>query len=48
MDGRVLIEGGGVLALDEGAVIEAARRRAPEILDKTKLGAVTAPKWPVM
>jgi 5-methylthioadenosine/S-adenosylhomocysteine deaminase len=47
VDGRVLIEGGRVVTLDEGAIIEAARRRAPEILDKTKLGALVAPRWPV-
>jgi 5-methylthioadenosine/S-adenosylhomocysteine deaminase len=47
VDGRVLVEGGRALTLDEGAIIEEARRRAPGILVKTKLGALVAPKWPV-
>jgi 5-methylthioadenosine/S-adenosylhomocysteine deaminase len=47
VDGRVLVEGGRALTLDEGAIIEEARRRAPGILAKTKLAALVAPKWPV-
>ncbi|HLF48865.1 MAG TPA: amidohydrolase, partial [Methylomirabilota bacterium] len=47
VDGRVLVEGGRALALDESAIIEEARRRAPGILAKTKLAALVAPKWPV-
>ncbi|MBI4587983.1 MAG: amidohydrolase [Candidatus Rokubacteria bacterium] len=47
VDGKVIVEGGTVRTLDEPAVIDAARRRAPAILDKTKLGALVAPKWPV-
>lgn len=47
VDGRVLVEGGRALTLDEGAIIEEARRRAAGILAKTKLGALVAPKWPV-
>ncbi|OGL11029.1 MAG: hypothetical protein A3F92_05280 [Candidatus Rokubacteria bacterium RIFCSPLOWO2_12_FULL_71_22] len=47
VDGRVLVEGGRALTLDEGAIIEEARRRAPGILAKTKLGDLVAPKWPV-
>ncbi|MGH7275892.1 MAG: amidohydrolase family protein, partial [Candidatus Rokuibacteriota bacterium] len=48
VDGRMLVEGGRALTLDEGAIIEAARRRAPGILAKTKLAATIAPKWPVL
>jgi len=47
VDGRVLVEGGRALTLDEGAIIEEARGRAPGILAKTKLAALVAPKWPV-
>jgi 5-methylthioadenosine/S-adenosylhomocysteine deaminase len=47
VDGRVLVEGGRALTLDESAIIEEARRRAPGILAKTKLAALVAPKWPV-
>ncbi len=47
VDGRVLVEGGRALTLDEGAILEEARRRAPSILAKTKLGELVAPKWPV-
>ena len=48
VDGRVLVEGGRALTLDENAIIEDARRRAPGILAKTKLAATIAPKWPVL
>jgi 5-methylthioadenosine/S-adenosylhomocysteine deaminase len=47
VDGRVLIDGGRVTTLDEGAIIEAAMRRTPEILRKTRLAALVAPKWPL-
>lgn len=46
-DGRVLVEGGRALTLDEGAIIEEARHRAPGVLAKTKLEGLVAPKWPV-
>ena len=45
--GRVLVESGRALTLDEDAIIEAARRRAPGILEKTGLRQRVAPKWPV-
>ena len=48
VDGRVLVEGGRALTLDEGAILEEARRRAPAILARTKLGALVASKWPVL
>lgn len=47
-DGRVLVEGGRVLTLDEPAILEAARQRAPGILARTGLAAAVAPRWPVV
>lgn len=47
-DGRVVVEGGRALTLDEPAIIAAARRRAPGILSRTGLGATVAPRWPVV
>jgi len=46
-DGRVVVEGGRVLTLDAAAIVEAARTRAPAILERTGLGAAAAPRWPV-
>ncbi|MGH7907822.1 MAG: amidohydrolase family protein [Candidatus Binataceae bacterium] len=48
VNGRVLMENGRVLTLDEDAIIESAIRRTPEILRKTRLAALSAPKWPVI
>jgi 5-methylthioadenosine/S-adenosylhomocysteine deaminase len=48
VDGRVLVEGGRALTLDEDAIIEEARRRAPGILARTGLADLVAPKWPVV
>jgi cytosine/adenosine deaminase-related metal-dependent hydrolase len=48
VDGRVLVESGRALTLDEPAIIREARRRAPGILERTKLGPVVAPRWPVL
>src|SRR5574341_863667 len=42
VDGRVLVEGGRALTLDEGAILEEARRRAPSILARTKLAGRVA------
>jgi 5-methylthioadenosine/S-adenosylhomocysteine deaminase len=47
VDGHLLMRGGRVLTLDESAIIEAAARRAPAILAKTRLEKLIAPKWPV-
>jgi 5-methylthioadenosine/S-adenosylhomocysteine deaminase len=47
VDGQVVMEGARVLTLDEPAIIEAARRRAPGILNKTGLRERVAPRWPV-
>ncbi len=47
VDGRLVMESGRVLTLDEPVIIEAARRRAPEILNKTGLWPRVAPKWPI-
>jgi hypothetical protein len=44
----VVVEGGRVLTLDEAAIIEEARRRAPHILAKTGLADRVAPVWPVI
>jgi 5-methylthioadenosine/S-adenosylhomocysteine deaminase len=46
--GRVVVEGGRVLTLDEAAIIGEARRRAPGILAKTGLADQVAPVWPVI
>jgi 5-methylthioadenosine/S-adenosylhomocysteine deaminase len=48
VEGRVLVEGGRVLTLDEDAILETVRRRAPGVLEKTGLGAAVAPRWPVL
>lgn len=48
VDGRVIVERGRALTLDEDAIIEAARRRAPAILERTGLAARIAPRWPVI
>jgi len=48
VDGRILMRRGRVLTLDEEAIIEAAARRAPEILARTRLAKPIAPKWPVV
>ncbi len=48
VDGRVLVEGGRALSLDEPAIVEEARRRAPGILARTGLAAAIAPRWPVV
>jgi 5-methylthioadenosine/S-adenosylhomocysteine deaminase len=45
--GQILMSGGRVLTLDEAAIIDAAVRRAPSILEKTRLGNLVAPRWPV-
>jgi cytosine/adenosine deaminase-related metal-dependent hydrolase len=45
--GRPVMEGGKVLTLDEAAIIDAARRRAPHILEKTGLQGRVAPRWPI-
>ncbi|MBI4636836.1 MAG: amidohydrolase [Candidatus Rokubacteria bacterium] len=45
--GKLLVQGGRALTLDEDAIIERARRRAPEILRKTGLAGRVAPRWPV-
>jgi 5-methylthioadenosine/S-adenosylhomocysteine deaminase len=47
VDGRVLVEGGRVLTLDAPAIIDEARRRAPGVLERTGLGSLVAPRWPV-
>lgn len=47
VDGEVVMEGARVLTLDEPAIIEAARRRAPGILNKTGLRERVALRWPV-
>jgi 5-methylthioadenosine/S-adenosylhomocysteine deaminase len=46
-DGRVLVEGGRVLTLDERAILDEARRRAPGILATTGLADRIRPRWPV-
>ncbi len=48
VDGRVLMRGGRVLTLDEEAIIDAAVRRAPSILQKTGLKNLIASRWPVI
>ena len=46
-DGKVLVEGGKVLTIDETKVYEEVRRLIPGILDKTNLAEKIKPKWPV-
>jgi 5-methylthioadenosine/S-adenosylhomocysteine deaminase len=45
--GRVLVEGGRVLTLDERAILAEARRRAPGILARTGLAEHVRSRWPV-
>ncbi len=47
VDGRVVLDAGRVVTLDEAAIIDEARRRAPGILERTGLAAAVAPRWPV-
>lgn len=46
--GRVLVEGGRALTLDEDTILEAARRDAPRVLERTGLAARVAPRWPIV
>lgn len=48
VDGRVLVEGGRALTLDEDAIVAEARRQAPRILERTGFGARIASRWPVV
>lgn len=46
IDGQVVMQGRQVLTLDEGAVIEEARRRYPEVAARG--GLKIGPRWPVL
>jgi 5-methylthioadenosine/S-adenosylhomocysteine deaminase len=46
--GRVVVEGGRALTLDEAEIVEEARRRAPGILARTGLAARVLSRWPVV
>ncbi|HUF91909.1 MAG TPA: amidohydrolase family protein, partial [Candidatus Limnocylindria bacterium] len=45
--GRVVVESGRALTLDEEAVIASARKRAAGLLKRTGLGPLVVPRWPV-
>jgi hypothetical protein len=47
VDGRVVVDGGRVLTLDEDEIYQAVHRLMPGILDKTGLRDVIAPRWPI-
>jgi cytosine/adenosine deaminase-related metal-dependent hydrolase len=46
IDGRMVMRGRKVLTLDEGSILEAARRRFPEVMNRGRLSIV--PRWPVI
>jgi 5-methylthioadenosine/S-adenosylhomocysteine deaminase len=45
--GRVVVESGRALTLDEEAILAVARKRAPGLLKRTGLAPLIAPRWPV-
>jgi 5-methylthioadenosine/S-adenosylhomocysteine deaminase len=45
--GRVLVEDGRALTLDEPDIIDAARRCTPRVLERTGLGTRVVSRWPV-
>jgi cytosine/adenosine deaminase-related metal-dependent hydrolase len=46
IDGRVVMQGRKVLSMDEGAIVEEARRRAPAVAERA--GLRLGPRWPVI
>ncbi len=46
IDGRVVMQGRKVLTLDEEAIVDEARRRAPEVARRA--GLKIGPRWPVI
>jgi cytosine/adenosine deaminase-related metal-dependent hydrolase len=46
IDGQVVMENRKVLTLDEGSVVEEARRRYGEVTERA--GLTIAPRWPVI
>ena len=45
--GRVLMEGGIVTTLDQRALLDEAQRRGEEIAERSGLGALVQPRWPI-
>ncbi len=46
--GRVVVEGGRVLTVEEDALIDAVERRGEALLDRSGLRSAAAPRWPVI
>ena len=46
IDGQVVMEGRRVLTLDEESILDEARRRFPQVMERGGLNI--APRWPVV
>jgi cytosine/adenosine deaminase-related metal-dependent hydrolase len=47
VDGKVVVQGGELVTMDEGEIVREAQRRSKEVVERAGLGKKVQARWPV-